>query len=166
MRLVMRGISSAGRPTTSDVTAAVDFAISFVVLIGLMLFYGVVPTIAVLTLPAFILLALVTALGVGLWLSAMNVQYRDVRYAIPFLVQVWFFASPVTYPSSLVPEQWQVLYGLNPMTGVIEGFRWALLGSGQPPGPMLAMSVGVAVLLAVSGAFYFRRMEKTFADVV
>ena len=153
-------------PLASVVPALVDFAIAFLVLLGMMLFYRVAPTWNVLWLPAFLLLALVTALGVGLWLSAMNVQYRDVRYAVPFLVQFWMFASPVTYPSSIVPEQWRTLYGLNPMAGVIEGFRWALLGTETSPGPIIAASSTAALLLLVSGAFYFRRMEKTFADVV
>ncbi len=153
-------------PVASVLPALVDFCIAFVVMLGMMLYYGIAPTWNALFLPAFLLLALVTALGVGLWLSAMNVQYRDVRYAVPFLVQFWLFLSPVVYPSSLVPEQWRLLYGINPMAGVIEGFRWALLGTGDGPGPMLAVSVGAALLLLVSGAFYFRRMEKTFADVV
>lgn len=153
-------------PLASVVPALLDFAIAFIVLLGMMAFYHVVPTWNVLWLPAFLLLALVTALGVGLWLSAMNVQYRDIRYAVPFLVQFWMFASPVTYPSSIVPEQWRVLYGLNPMAGVIEGFRWALLGTETSPGPIVAASSVAAVLLLTSGAFYFRRMEKTFADVV
>ena len=153
-------------PVASVLPAVVDFCIAFVVLLGMMLYYGIAPTMNALWLPAFLLLALVTALGVGLWLSAMNVQYRDVRYAVPFVVQFWLFLSPVVYPSSLVPEQWQLLYGVNPMAGVIEGFRWAMLGTGDGPGPMLAVSVGAALLLLISGAFYFRRMEKTFADVV
>ncbi len=153
-------------PVASVLPALVDFCIAFVVMLGMMLYYGIAPTWNALFLPAFLLLALVTALGVGLWLSAMNVQYRDVRYAVPFLVQFWLFLSPVVYPSSLVPEQWQLLYGMNPMAGVIEGFRWAMLGTGDGPGPMLAVSVGAALLLLISGAFYFRRMEKTFADVV
>jgi lipopolysaccharide transport system permease protein len=153
-------------PMSAVLAGLLDFAIAFVVLIGMMLFYSIVPTAAVLALPAFILLAMVTALGVGLWLSAMNVQYRDVRYAIPFLVQFWLFASPVAYSSTLVPERWRTLYGLNPMAGVVEGFRWALLGSGRAPGPMLTVSAGVAVVLLVSGTFYFRRMERTFADIV
>jgi lipopolysaccharide transport system permease protein len=153
-------------PLASVIPPAIDFAIAFVVLLGMMAFYGIAPTWNVLWLPAFLLLALVTALGVGLWLSAMNVQYRDIRYAVPFLVQFWMFASPVTYPSSIVPEQWRALYGLNPMAGVIEGFRWALLGTETSPGPLTAVSVGAALALLVSGAFYFRRMEKTFADVV
>jgi lipopolysaccharide transport system permease protein len=120
----------------------------------------------VLTLPFFLLLALLTALGAGLWLSALNVQYRDVRYTIPFLTQFWLFASPVAYGASLVPERWQVLYGLNPMAGVIEGFRWALLGKAEAPGPLLVISAAVVILLLLGGLFYFRRMEKTFADVV
>lgn len=153
-------------PMASVLPAAIDFAIAFVVLIGMMLFYGIVPTWNVVWLPLFLLLALVTALGAGLWLSAMNVQYRDIRYTIPFLVQFWLFASPVAYPSSMIPEPWRPLYGLNPMAGVIEGFRWALLDTNTGPGPMMAVSVVVALLLLVSGAFYFRRMEKTFADVV
>jgi len=153
-------------PLSATMAGLLDFAIAFVVLIAMMIFYGITPTSAVWTLPFFLLLALATSLGVGLWLSALNVQYRDVRYTIPFLTQFWLFASPVAYPSSLVPEQWRVLYGLNPMAGVIEGFRWALLGKGSGPGPMLAVSVLVTVVLLVSGAYYFRRMEKTFADVV
>jgi lipopolysaccharide transport system permease protein len=153
-------------PLASVLPALVDFCIAFVVLLAMMLYYGIAPTLNALYLPAFLLLALVTALGVGLWLSAMNVQYRDIRYVVPFLVQFWMFLSPVVYASSLVPEQWQMLYGVNPMAGVIEGFRWAMLGTGDGPGPMLAVSVGAALVLLISGAFYFRRMEKTFADVV
>ncbi len=153
-------------PLSATMAGLLDFAIAFVVLIAMMIFYGITPTSAVWALPFFLLLALATSLGVGLWLSALNVQYRDVRYTIPFLTQFWLFASPVAYPSSLVPEKWRVLYGLNPMAGVIEGFRWALLGKGSGPGPMLAVSVLVTVVLLVSGAYYFRRMEKTFADVV
>jgi lipopolysaccharide transport system permease protein len=153
-------------PLASVLPAMIDFAIAFVVLLGMMVYYGIVLTWNVLWLPLFLLLALVTALGVGLWLSAMNVQYRDIRYAVPFLVQFWMFASPVTYPSSLVPEQWRALYGINPMASVIEGFRWALLGTTSGPGPMTVVSAVAALFLLVSGAYYFRRMEKTFADVV
>jgi len=153
-------------PLASVLPAMIDFAIAFVVLLGMMVYYGIAPTWNVLFLPLFLLLALVTALGVGLWLSAMNVQYRDIRYAVPFLVQFWMFASPVTYPSSLVPEQWRALYGINPMASVIEGFRWALLGTTSGPGPMTVVSVAAALLILVSGAYYFRRMERTFADVV
>ncbi len=135
------------------------------ILIVMMLFYGIRPGMAIFLLPAFLLLALVTALGVSLWISALNVEYRDFRYIVPFLTQIWMFATPVVYPSSLLSEPWRTVYGLNPMVGVIEGFRWALLGT-KPPGPMLAVSVAVACAVLVSGAFYFRRMERTFADVV
>lgn len=152
-------------PISAVLAGLVDFGIAFVVLLGMMLYYGIAPTVAVLTLPLFLLLAVLTALGVGLWLSALNVQYRDVRFTIPFLTQVWLFATPIAYPSSLVPEQWQALYGLNPMAGVVEGFRWALLGK-APPGPLLAVSTVVVVLLLIGGLYYFRRMEKTFADVI
>ncbi|MBC7237958.1 MAG: ABC transporter permease, partial [Chloroflexi bacterium] len=134
-------------PLSAVLPPLVDFAIAFVVLLMLMAVYGVAPTWNVIWLPLFMLLALATALGVGLWLSALNVQYRDVRYAVPFLVQFWMFASPVVYSSSLVPAEWRVLYGLNPMTGVIEGFRWALLGAGPAPGAMVAASVGAAAVL-------------------
>ena len=152
-------------PLSSVLAGLLDFAIAFVVLLGMIVLYGMWPTVAVIWLPLFLLLALVTALGVSLWLSALNVQYRDIRYTVLFLTQFWLFATPIAYPSSLLSEPWRTLYGLNPMAGVVEGFRWALLGS-HPPGPMLALSALVAVLLLVSGAYYFRRMEKTFADVV
>jgi lipopolysaccharide transport system permease protein len=152
-------------PLSRVVSGLLDFVIAFVVLLGMMIFYGVRPTAALVWLPLFLLLALVTALGVGLWLSALNVQYRDIRYAVPFLTQFWLFATPIAYPSSLLSEPWRTLYGLNPMVGVVEGFRWALLGS-HPPGPMLGLSALVAFLLLVSGTYYFRRMEQTFADVV
>ncbi len=153
-------------PMAAVIAGLVDFAIAFVILLAMMVFYGTVPTPAVLLLPFFIGLALMTALAVGLWLSALNVQFRDVRYTIPFLTQFWFFITPVTYPSSIVPERWRALYGLNPMAGVVEGFRWALLGRAEPPGPMLLISAVVAVFLLISGLYYFRRMEKTFADTI
>jgi lipopolysaccharide transport system permease protein len=153
-------------PIASILPPAVDFMIAFTVLLGMMFFYGIVPTWNIVWLPFFLLLALVTALGTGLWLSALNVQYRDIRYTIPFITQFWLFASPVVYPSSIIPAQWRPLYGLNPMAGVIEGFRWALLGSEIGPGPLILVSVFVALALLISGAFYFRRMEKSFADVV
>ncbi len=153
-------------PISAVLAGLVDFVIAFVVLLGMMFYYGIVPTAATLTLPLFIVLAIATALAVGLWLSALNVQYRDIRYTIPFLTQFWLFITPIAYPSSLVPEAWRTLYGLNPMAGVVEGFRWALLGTENAPGPMLAVSVGVVVALLVGGLYYFRRMEKTFADVV
>ena len=151
-------------PLAGIVSPVVDFCIAFVILIGMMVYYGYAPTWRVVLLPAFVLLALMTALGVGLWLSAINVKYRDVRYTIPFLVQLWLFASPVVYSSGLLPERWQIVYGLNPMSGVIEGFRWALLGT-DPPGSLIAVSVAIVVVVLVGGAYYFRRNEKTFADV-
>ena len=152
-------------PLSTVLAGLVDFAIALVVLIGLMLYYRIAPGAMVWTLPLFLLLALITALGVSLWLSAMNVLYRDVGYVTPFLTQFWLFITPIAYPGSLVPEQWRLLYALNPMTGVVDGFRWALLGiQASAPGPMLAVSSGIAVLLLVSGLFYFRRMERQFAD--
>ena len=153
-------------PLSTVLAGLVDFTCAFFVLLGLMFWYGVVPTSALWTLPVFITLAIITAVGFGLWLAALNVQYRDVRYAIPFLVQFWLFISPVAYPASLVPERWRFFYGLNPMVGVIEGFRWALLGKAEEPGPTLVVSVAVALFLLFGGLYYFRRMEKTFADVV
>jgi lipopolysaccharide transport system permease protein len=154
-------------PLASVVSGVVDTALSSVVLLGMMVFYGVQPTSAIWTLPLFLLLALVTALGVGLWLSALNVSYRDIGYVIPFLVQVWMYASPVAYSATLIPEgPWTLIYGLNPMAGVVQGFRWALLGVGSPPSGLMAASVAVAALLVLSGAVYFRRAERTFADVV
>jgi lipopolysaccharide transport system permease protein len=152
-------------PIATVLAGIVDFILAFIVLLGMMLFYGYIPTINALWLPFFLLLALITSLGVSLWLSAMNVQFRDVRYAAPFLVQAWLFATPIAYPSSLIPEPWRTLYGINPMVGVVEGFRWALLGAGTPPGPIIIVSSLVALVILVSGAFYFRRMERTFADV-
>lgn len=153
-------------PMSAILSGVMDFIVAFVLLVGMMFYYRVVPTANVIWLPAFLLLALATALGVGLWLSALNVEYRDVRFIIPFLSQFWMYATPIAYPSSLLPEPWRTVYGVNPMVGVVEGFRWALLGSGRAPGPMLAVSALAALVILVSGAFYFRRMEKTFADIV
>jgi lipopolysaccharide transport system permease protein len=153
-------------PLSSVLPALVDFAIAFVLLLGMMVYYAITPTWNIVWLPFFILLALITALGAGLWLTALNIQYRDVRYAVPFLTQFWLFLTPVAYPSSLVPEAWRALYSLNPMAGVVEGFRWAILGTSSAPGPMTAISAAAAVFLLISGAFYFRRTEKIFADVV
>src|SRR5919202_1772823 len=153
-------------PVATVLSGLVDFALAFAVLLVMMLVYGVVPTTNVLWLPVLLLLALVTSLGVGLWLSAMNVQFRDVRYVVPFVTQFWMFATPIAYPSTLLSEPWRTLYALNPMVGVVEGFRWALLGTDTRPGPTIAVSSAAAVLLLIGGAFYFRRMEKTFADVV
>ena len=153
-------------PMAAVLGGVIDFLIAFAILLLLMLYYGIVPGWAILTLPAFLLLGIATALGVGLWLSALNVQYRDVRYTINFLVQFWLFATPVAYPSSLIPEKWRVFYGLNPMAGVVEGFRWALLGKSEPPGMMLWVSVVMVVLILTGGLYYFRRMEQEFSDVV
>lgn len=154
-------------PIATVLSGAVDFALAFLVLLVMMVYYGMVPTINVLLLPLFLLQALVTSLGVGLWLSALNVQFRDVRYVVPFIIQIWLFATPIAYPSSLLSEPWRTVYALNPMVGVVEGFRWALLGTTSTATvPLLIASSFTAVVLLISGAFYFRRMEKTFADVV
>jgi lipopolysaccharide transport system permease protein len=153
-------------PLASVFSGIVDFLIAFAVLLVIMLYYGLVPTLNILWLPLFVLLSLVTSLGVGLWLSALNVEYRDVRYIVPFVTQFWLFATPIAYPSSLLHEPWRTIYGLNPMVGVVEGFRWALLRTNTVPGPIVAVSASAAVLILVTGAFYFRRMEKTFADIV
>jgi lipopolysaccharide transport system permease protein len=153
-------------PISAVIAGLVDFTIAFTILILMMAFYGVRPTAAIVALPAFILLAACTALAVGLWLSAFNARYRDVRYTINFLIQFWLFATPVAYSSSLVPLRWRALYGLNPMAGVVEGFRWSLLGGSEAPGPMLAVSVSMVVLLFIGGLYYFRRMEAEFADVI
>lgn len=153
-------------PLSSVMAGVVDFLIAFVVLLGMMVFFNIFPTVNVWVLPFFILLALVTAVGVGLWLSALNVLFRDINYILPFLTQFWMYLTPVAYPSSMIPSEWQVIYALNPMTGVVEGFRWALLGTGQPPGIMTLVSSIAAVVLLISGMFYFKRMERLFADMV
>jgi lipopolysaccharide transport system permease protein len=153
-------------PIAVVVSGLVDFAIAFAALVGIMAWYHMAPTIAVVWLPCFLLLTVLTVFSVGLWLSALNAMYRDVRYVLPFLVQLWMFSSPVAYPSSLVPERWRWLYGANPMAGVIEGFRWALTGHGEPPGAMLAVSAGAVLLLLLGGLVYFHSVEGTIADVV
>jgi lipopolysaccharide transport system permease protein len=153
-------------PIASVLGCIVDFVLAFVMLIAMMLYYGMTPTLNVIWLPLILILAFATSLGVSLWLSAMYVQFHDVRHIIPFLTQIWLFATPIAYPSSLLHEPWRTVYGINPMVGVVEGFRWALLGTQTAPGPTIILSGLVAVGLLVSGAFYFRRMEKTFADVV
>lgn len=154
-------------PLSSVFANLVDFLIAFVILIGMMLFYHITPTINMIWLPAFLLLAVITALGVGLWFSALLVMYRDVNYMLPFITQLWMFISPVVYASSTIPEKWRVLYSLNPMAGVVEGFRWAMLGTQQSISPlMIAISSGIAILLFVSGLFFFRRMERVFADMI
>lgn len=154
-------------PMGRVLTGLPDLGLSFVVLLGMIWWYGLLQARpALLWLPVFALLAFVTALGVGLWLSALNVQYRDIQHAVPFLVQVWLFATPIAYPSSLLPGPWRTVYGLNPMVGVVEGFRWALLGNGTAPSHHVAVSALAALVILVSGAFFFRRVERTFADVV
>ncbi len=153
-------------PISSVLSGAVDFVIAFAVLLLMMLGFQIVPTWNVIWLPVFFLLALSSSLGVGLWLSALNVQFRDVRYMVPFMTQFWMFATPIAYPSSLLSEPWKTVYGINPMVGVVEGFRWALLGTDSAPGWMMAVSGVVSILILVSGAFYFRRVERRFADLV
>jgi lipopolysaccharide transport system permease protein len=152
-------------PTASVLSDIVDFLIAFMVLIGMMLYYGIVPRVTIIFLPLFLLLAIITSLGSGLWLAPLNVKYRDIRFVVPLLLRVWMFATPVVYPSSLLSEPWQTLYGLNPMVGVIEGFRWALLDT-DPPRSMIFLSALVAVALFGSGLYFFRQAEETFADVV
>jgi lipopolysaccharide transport system permease protein len=153
-------------PLSAVLSGLVDFGISFLMFIAMMIYYRIHPSAAAVWLPFFLLLAVLTALGVGLWLSALNAIYRDVRYVIPFLVQFWMFASPVAYPSSLVPEKWRWLYGLNPMAGVIEGFRWSLAGHGDAPSRLIFVSAGVVLVVLVSGVAYFQKMETKVADVV
>jgi len=153
-------------PIASVLSGIVDFALAFVVLLILMAYYGIAPSGRVLFVPLFVLLTLVASLAVGCWLSALNVRYRDVRFAVPFLAQIWLFATPIAYSASLLHQPWRTIYGLNPMVGIVEGTRWALLGTHTPPGAMAWVSSVVAVLFFVGGAFYFRRMERTFADVV
>jgi lipopolysaccharide transport system permease protein len=153
-------------PTASVTAAIVDFALSSVVLAGLLTYYGIVPTVALLTVPLFLLLLVATALGVGFWTAALNVQYRDVQYAMPFLTQLWFFATPIVYSSTIVPERWRLLLGANPMSGVVEGLRWAVFRQPTDIGPTVALSAAGAAVLFISGFAYFRRMERLFADVI
>ncbi|MEW6116815.1 MAG: ABC transporter permease [Nitrospirota bacterium] len=153
-------------PISAVLSGVVDFTLAFIMLIGMMFYYGMTPTINILWFPFLLLLAFSSALGVALWLSAMNVQFRDVGYATTFLVQLWFYATPIAYPSSMLAAKWQTLYSINPMVGVIEGFRWALLGTQVPLGPVLVTSSSASVLILVTGVYYFRRFERTFADVV
>ena len=153
-------------PLSAVCVGLADFVIGFVVLLGLMAYYGIAPGPAVWTLPLWTLLAVATALAVGLWLSALNVRYRDVRYTVPFLTQIWLFATPVAYPMSIVPPKWQALFALNPMVGVVEGFRWALLRNAAVPATTVGISASAVLLVLVAGLFYFRRTERTFADIV
>lgn len=153
-------------PLATVLASLVDFAVAMVLVAGMMAYHGIAPTAAVAALPLLTLLAAATALGVGLWLSALNVQYRDVRHAIPFVVQLWLFLSPVVYPTSLVPEPWRVVFGLNPMASVVDGFRWALLGAPAGPAAMFLVSATVTAVVLGGGVLYFRGVERTFADVV
>ena len=153
-------------PLASVLGGLVDFAIAFLILIVLMIYYKVTPTTAIWTLPLFLVLTVVTALGVSLWLSAINVQYRDVNYVLPFLTQFWLFLTPVAYSANVISAKWQVVYSLNPMAGVVNGFRWALLGTNTGPNMNMAVSVGISLVVLVSGLFYFRSMERTFADTI
>ncbi|RJP51515.1 MAG: ABC transporter permease [Anaerolineaceae bacterium] len=152
-------------PIASVLPGLVDFAISFLVLMGMMIYYQIPLSLRLLSLPFFLVLAVTSALAVGLWLSALNVEYRDIRYVVPFLTLFWQYATPVAYSASLIPDRWRLLYGLNPMTGVVEGFRWALLGSGQVSG-LIWVSTAIIILFFISGLAYFKRMEATFADVI
>jgi len=153
-------------PIAGTISGLMDLAVSLVILLGMILWYGMVPTWGILALPIFLLLALSTALAVGLWLSPLNVRYRDVGHAVPFLTQAWMFASPVVYPVSLIPDKWQAFYSLNPMVGVIEGFRWALLGKAPPDPSLIAISGVVVLMMLIGGLIFFKNMEQTFADVV
>lgn len=153
-------------PLSSVIGGLVDFFLAFLVLICMMLYYGITPTSAIFAVPFFVLLALVTSFAVSLWLSALNVQYRDIRYTVPFLTQFWLFITPIAYPSSLIPEKWRFIYGLNPMAGVVEGFRWALIGTSSLDWYVIAASITIVIALLISGLIYFRHMEKSFADIV
>lgn len=153
-------------PLSKVFAGLVDFGIGFVILLGMMVWYGITPTIGLLFLPLFLIVAMLASLGIGLWLTAINVKYRDVVFVVPFLVQFWMYASPVAYSVTIVPERWQWLYGLNPMVGVIEGFRWAMLGKPPPDPGIMFVSLGGILVLVVSGLFYFKRMERTFADII
>ncbi len=154
-------------PTARVLAGVLDLALALTVLFAMILYYGFRPSIAAcLWLPAFVLLGFATALGVGLWLSSLNVKYRDVQHAVPFLVQIWLFATPIAYPASLIPAPWRLVYALNPVVGVVEGFRWALLGTSQAPGLMTLTSALAALVILVTGAFFFRRVERTFADLL
>jgi lipopolysaccharide transport system permease protein len=153
-------------PLAAVISGLLDFAIAFLLLVGMMVYRGIMPSVNVFWLPMFILMTIAATLGVGLWLSALNVEYRDIRYVVPFLAQIWMYATPIAYPSSLLHEPWRTIYALNPMVGVVEGFRWSLFGVGSAPGPMFAVSAFATLAVLVSGAYYFRRMERTFADLI
>jgi len=152
-------------PLAAAITPLVDGAIALVTVVPLAIWFRVWPGPAIVWLPAFALLAVATAFGAALWLATLTVEFRDVRYVVPFIVQFWMFATPVAYPASLVPVRWRLLYGLNPMTGVVEGFRWTLIG-GPAPGPLVAVSAVVVASMLAAGLLFFRRAEGTFADVI
>lgn len=153
-------------PISRVLAGGIDFAIAFALLVGMMAWYGFTPSRGIVMLPLFIALAMFTALGAGLWLTALNVKYRDVGFVIPFLLQAWLYASPVAYSTTIVPERWRVIYGLNPMTGVIEGFRWAMLGGAPPDSRLILSSAAMVIVVVVTGLYYFRRVERTFADLI
>jgi lipopolysaccharide transport system permease protein len=153
-------------PIAAVAVGVIDFTVAFAVLLGMMAYYGIVPGLQALTVPVWVLLAIATALGIGFWLSALNVKYRDIRYTLPFLSQIWLFATPVAYPTSIVPEAWRPVFAINPMVGVVDGFRWALLGTAESPGVTVAISSLVVLIVMVGGLYYFRRTERTFADMV
>ena len=153
-------------PISRIFSGLIDFGITFVMLIGLLVYYRIAPSAAVVTLPLFMLLTMLTSLAVGLWLTALNVKYRDVGFVVPFVIQFWMYASPVAYSSSIIPKRLQPLYALNPMVSVVDGFRWALLGKNPPNFTSMFASLAIVVMLLVFGVYYFRRMERTFADVI
>jgi lipopolysaccharide transport system permease protein len=153
-------------PVATILSGVIDLILAFAVLVVMMAYYHITPSANVVWLPVFLLLAVMASLGTGLWLSAMNVQFRDVRYTVPFLTQFWLFATPIAYPSSLLSQPWRTIFGINPMVGAVDGFRWALFGHAAPPLTIAAVSFASALLVLVTGALYFRRMERTFADIV
>ena len=153
-------------PLSAVIAGGVDFALAFVVLLGMMVWYGITPNPNVIFIIPLLLLVFVTSLGAGLWLSALNVRYRDVRYTLPFITQLWLFATPIAYPSSLIEQPLRTFYGLNPMVGVVEGFRWALLGTDTRPGPVILASAAASLVVLVSGLYFFRRTERSFADII
>jgi len=157
-------------PIAGVLSGVVDFLVSLIVLVGMMLFYKIIPTWNLLLLPVFLLLAMLTALGFGLWLSALNVRFRDINYLVPFLIEIWKYATPVIYGSTLIPERFRFLLGLNPLTGVVEGFRWAILGTKYAqnfePGPLFIVSISITFIVLISGIIFFRNTERTFADII
>ena len=153
-------------PVSKVFAGLIDLSIAFIILVGMMVWYRIVPTAGILLLPVFIVIAMLASLGVGLWLTALNVLYRDVKFVVPFLIQFWMYASPVAYSTSIIPDQWKWVYGLNPMVGVVEGFRWALLGKTAPLISMFFIPVLIIFVVLISGIYFFKKMEKTFADII